>query len=118
MPLSRGVARWVPSAAWMTVIFWLSSRPGSDVPGGIAPYAHFVAYAVLGALLLYGLSRPRRWVPATILASLYGVTDEFHQAFVPGRTPDPMDWAIDTLGALVGAALLAWWLARNGEGAP
>jgi VanZ family protein len=101
----------------MAVIFWLSSRPGSDVPGRIAPYAHFIAYAVLGALLLHSLSDPSRWVAAAVLASLYGITDELHQAFVPGRTPDPTDWIIDTAGALVGAALLAWWLARDKDSA-
>lgn len=115
MSASRGVGRWIPSSAWMVVIFWLSSRPGSDVPGGIAPYAHFIAYAVLGALMLHGLSDSSRWVSAAVLASLYGITDEFHQAFVPGRKPDPMDWIIDTAGAVLGAALLAWWLTRRRE---
>lgn len=105
--------RWIPAVVWMGVIFWLSSRPGSDVPSGIAPYAHFAAYAVLGALALAGFAEPRRWLAAAALASAYGITDEFHQAFVPGRTPDPADWALDTAGALVGAVLLAWWLTRR-----
>ncbi|MBC7265788.1 MAG: VanZ family protein [Coriobacteriia bacterium] len=107
------VVRWAPATGWMAVIFWLSSRPGSDVPSGIAPYAHFGAYAVLGALVLYALSDPTRWLPAVAFASLYGITDEFHQAFIPGRTPDPLDWAIDTAGAIVGAVVLAWWLSKK-----
>ncbi len=108
--------RWIPAIVWMGVIFWLSSRPGSDVPSGIAPYAHFAAYAVLGALALAGFADPTRWLAAAAFASAYGITDELHQAFVPGRTPDPADWALDTAGALVGAAVLAWWLTHRQAG--
>ena len=38
----------------------------------------------------------------------YGISDEFHQSFVPGRTPDVLDWLADTSGALLAALLLAW----------
>jgi VanZ family protein len=38
-------------------------------------------------------------------AALYGVTDEFHQRFVAGRTSDPFDLAFDILGGLLGGAL-------------
>jgi VanZ family protein len=44
-----------------------------------------------------------------VLASAYGITDELHQAFVPLRMPDPMDWLVDTVGAAVGA--LTMWTA-------
>ncbi|MDR0991105.1 MAG: VanZ family protein [Propionibacteriaceae bacterium] len=50
-----------------------------------------------------------RAVGAVVLASLYGVTDEFHQSFVPGRSPDPKDWMVDTIGAICGVVLV--WLA-------
>jgi VanZ family protein len=36
-------------------------------------------------------------------ASLYAVTDEFHQLFVEGRSCEVRDWAIDTAGAILGA---------------
>lgn len=42
---------------------------------------------------------------AVAAASLYGVTDEIHQLFVPGRFCDPADWLVDTLGALTGALI-------------
>lgn len=51
-----------------------------------------------------------RWVGGKLalvviaLASLYAVTDEFHQSFVPGRVCDPADWLTDTLGAALGAS--------------
>lgn len=93
---------------WMGVIFWLSSLTGSTVPSRYSTLGHFSVYAVLGALYLLALPREmpvgRRILIAVALASLYGVSDEFHQSFVPGRTPDPADWAMDTIGALTGAS--------------
>ena len=44
---------------------------------------------------------------ATSIASLYGISDEFHQSFVPGRTPDVVDWLADTSGALLAVLLIA-----------
>ena len=40
---------------------------------------------------------------AAFAASVYGITDEFHQTFVPGRNADLFDWFMDIIGAVVGA---------------
>jgi len=46
---------------------------------------------------------------AIVISSLYGVTDEYHQVFVPGRTFDVLDMAADAFGAAAGAgATWAW----------
>lgn len=50
-------------------------------------------------------------VLAVVLASAYGITDEIHQIFVPGRMCDPLDWAVDTAGAALGA--VSWALLRS-----
>jgi len=39
---------------------------------------------------------------------LYALTDEIHQVFVPGRTLDAADWAMDVLGAVAGGGLYSW----------
>jgi len=44
---------------------------------------------------------------AALLASLYGATDELHQAFVAERTADARDWMADTIGGLLGAMVMA-----------
>jgi len=94
----------------MGVIYALSSISGSSVPGRFSTAAHFVVYAVLGALYLWALPRRERVWPtafaAVALASLYGITDEFHQSFVPGRMPDPADWLVDTAGALTAVLII------------
>ncbi len=105
---------------WAAMIFALSSAPHSkDREGPLAeiPHAdkavHLMLYAVLGFLVYQAGSERWRnggagWViGAVVIASLYGIGDEWHQARVPGRTPSAMDWLFDTLGALVGVLMAA-----------
>jgi VanZ family protein len=113
------VYRWGPALVWMAVIFMLSAQSGLrvtedaavDLP--IRHVAHMLSYGLLAALLLYGLSwhQPQRWNSrlaglAVILATLYGVTDELHQRFVPGRTGNLVDIGWDFLGAMLGVTLV------------
>jgi VanZ family protein len=37
--------------------------------------------------------------------SFYGITDEFHQSFVIGRSSDLVDWSADVTGGAIGAAV-------------
>ncbi len=104
--MANRLIAWGPAAAWAALLFLLSSL--SDPPGPEAlPYgdklAHFIAYAVLGVLL--GFGRERSHAPHLLLlalGALYGVTDEWHQSFVPGRVPDWADWLADAAGLLTG----------------
>lgn len=104
--------------------------------------AHFTEYLIFGVLLFAALRRsfaanprdvacsansaPLRRMPnpkwasvwmtalvAIAFASLYAVTDEFHQSFVPGRMCDPADWLTDTLGATLGVAVAALALRKK-----
>ena len=45
-------------------------------------------------------------IGAVLIASLYGVSDEYHQRFVPGRMFDVLDMVADALGASAGAAVV------------
>jgi VanZ family protein len=88
--------------------------------------AHLTEYAVLALLFWRALRRPAKNDPrpwswrlagiAVLLVALYAASDEFHQSFVPTRTASPVDVMIDTVGAIVGMALLwatgtfcKWW---------
>ena len=100
----------------MAVIFGMSSLSGSSVPEGPPALGHFMLYAVLGALYylaLPGGTRAWRVVLAIGLASVYGVSDEFHQSFVPGRTPDVMDWLVDTAGAMLAVLVVRAGISRS-----
>ncbi len=94
---------------WLTALAAPVFGEGVDV---VSPAAHFTEYAVFGALLFAALvqTRPQHRRVALVavavaIASVYGVTDELHQSFVPDRACDPADWLVDTLGATLGAFL-------------
>lgn len=112
----RRALPWLPAAAWAATIYWLSSR--RTLPGPEVPYfdkvAHFGAYAVLGALLAFAADRSR--VPlavAVVLGLLYGASDEIHQVYVPGRSPDVLDWAADAAGVAAACFLYFRWRSRR-----
>ena len=108
---------WGPAVALMTLIFLVSatSEPPST-PGLSDANAHGIVYAVLGALMLRGVAGGR-WdgvtiggaVVAVALTAAYGITDEWHQSFVPARTAELRDLLADTIGAGVGVTLVWAW---------
>ena len=108
--------RLLPALLWMAVIFGLSSfhtvpKPKNLTSDLVNIAGHFGAYLILGVLVWWALGL---WLPAgrdraliaVVLATLYGVSDEWHQSFVPDRRPDVIDVIVDCIGACVGLALL------------
>ena len=110
----------------MGLIFFLSHQSTLPEPLGLSAQltsiaGHFLVYAVLAALLwwalgLLELSPGRRLALAFLGAMLYGMSDEWHQSFVPGRDPAAFDLVIDALGALTSLALLHLLLRRRQAG--
>jgi VanZ family protein len=118
VPWPRRVLHWLPAVVWAGLIFAVSSLSKvPDAPSGLSDkHAHFAVYGVLGALIVWGLTAagPRRttWraaALAVVLATLYGISDELHQSFVPGREASGADLAADAAGAAVAAAVLRAW---------
>jgi VanZ family protein len=98
----------------MALIFAASSIPDlGGLPGGMSDKSwHGIGYAILCGALLRALAAGRlhgvtwtRAAAAVILTTLYGISDEFHQSFVPGRSPDRVDVAADFLGAALAVAV-------------
>lgn len=85
--------------------------------------AHMAEYAILSGLIYATLSvwqwnkgYPVKGLTAWGAASVYAVTDELHQRFVPGRSGVPIDVLIDSIGAFIGIVLamgIACWLASR-----
>lgn len=115
---------WAPALVWMGVIFYLSGRTANEL-GGWFPFlpdlnwGHLGGYFVLAILIRFALvrtiatGRPGTW--AIILSVLYGFSDEFHQYFVPTRSLDVRDLAMDAAGAVLGVLLVAWWEKGGGS---
>ncbi len=108
----------LPAIVWAFVIFIGSSIPERNLPRFIRhiddKVVHGVVFFILGLLIYRALeirTRPSRfaWVriAVSILAVIgYGASDEFHQIFVPGRTPDFQDALADTVGGVFAALVI------------
>jgi VanZ family protein len=100
----------------MAFIFYVSSMPEPPLPPHVSDKAaHSFGYTWLGLLVARAVSGGlwrrmtlRDIVLAIVIATLYGVSDEFHQSFVPGRDADIHDVYADASGAVIGTML--WWV--------
>lgn len=101
--------RLLPLAGMMAAIFLASHQPGDYLPPlalfGFDKVLHALAYGALAIAFLYGFAPSLKGVPPwlacclTILfCLLYGLTDEYHQTMVPGRTFSLGDLAADVFG--------------------
>ena len=120
----RWLSYWLPVLLWMGLIFVTSSQPelpfvlNKTVDFITKKAGHVTEYGVLAFLLWRAISGERGWPAlssfggAFIFSLLYGVSDEFHQTFVPGRTGRLTDVGFDALGVLLALGLI-WWFSRE-----
>ncbi len=104
---------WGPAAIWLGVLFVLSAQPDSNVPSWWQvndTVAHLGLYGVLGAALAWGRfvfqGRPNRFVLLSF-GFLWACSDEWHQSFVPGRTPSGEDLLADGVGLFLGVSIVS-----------
>ena len=96
------------------LIYWLSDQPVLPMPMVFSfqdKIQHLIAYFIMAVLawrsfqIMVGSIRILA-VVSVVFCSLYGVSDEWHQSFVPGRDVSALDWIADTLGAILAVFLL------------
>lgn len=121
----RTVIRIVPMTVVMGTIFLLSHQPGDSLhlPAfpGADKLAHLLAYATLAVTVLWflgkrGAERLQSTALWTVLfCLLFGLSDEFHQSFIPCRSVSGLDIVADTAGAVLIAALWFFneWMRRK-----
>ncbi|OGF47782.1 MAG: hypothetical protein A2452_09830 [Candidatus Firestonebacteria bacterium RIFOXYC2_FULL_39_67] len=116
MSIFKKLSSWVPAVLFAFGIFYMSSR--SNPPGaGLFEFipnsdklVHMTEYFILSSLIYFALRKAhniktnKAVLAAVLIASLYGMTDEYHQSFVPERSMDILDWAADIVGAIIGAS--------------
>jgi len=110
--LHKILSYWFPVFIYCLLIFMQSSYPSPEsVPD--LPYIdkllHIAVYALLGALFLRAFKTLRIqhnlklvMILSILLSSLYGISDEIHQHFVPFRNADFMDALADMIGSVGG----------------
>lgn len=123
--------RWLPALLLMSVIAFVSHQ--SNPMAVLAPLAifprlgellvhfpdyaaHFVEYFCLTLSIGYALHRHgtdravRKTVTTLLVVALFALSDELHQAYIPRRTPDILDFGADMLGTF--GALIVLGLSR------
>ena len=102
--------RWGPAVLQAALIFFFSHQPSDSAVITAFPLAgwlgHLAVTACWPCCLPGMIGNLRTWsfraAPLVLLlAVLYGVSDELHQSFVPGREPSAADILVDGLGALL-----------------
>ena len=107
--------KWLPALAVAGLIFFFSSQPKLDKfdPMGVLTWdkaVHFIAYFTLAAAVFVA-ERHRGKVFG--ITALYGLSDEIHQSFVPGRSCDLLDLAADCCGAALLIITIHLWRLTN-----
>ena len=113
-----------PLGLYWLLIFILTSIPGKSIPkllGGVDKLKHFGAYFVLSILLGFSLhlqnrfpKLSKRWMVFTlIITSIYGLLDEGHQIFIPGRAFDWWDLVADVAGSILGIFIVKIIIAQK-----
>jgi VanZ family protein len=97
---------------YMALIFYMSSKPAPNELRCIPIIAklkvvHIIEYGILYLLLWYAIiktttyNKLEAFALALTITVLYGLTDEFHQIFVAGRTASLMDVVADGVGGVL-----------------
>lgn len=118
----RLLCYWLPPILWMALIFAMSAQP--TLPELEEPWldvllkktGHFLEYATLAFLwwrALNGGALRADWplLVAGLVSILYAASDEYHQAFVPGRHGWLGDVGVDGAGVICVLGFI-WWLTR------
>jgi VanZ family protein len=111
----RFIKFWIPVLLWMGVIFYFSCLPGKDIPS-LFPFQdvlfHIIVYTALACLFYRALKNTYTQLGLLKLifftvafGFIYGLSDEFHQSFVPGRSACAFDLFIDTIGSFMGSLI-------------
>ncbi len=106
----------LPILLYSGVIYYLSNQSKLPMPDlGIFSWdklLHFSAYFIYGILMQIAVigaaskkTQKNQIFIVILLSSLYAVSDEIHQSFVPGRDADIFDVLADLFGALTSLLL-------------
>lgn len=116
-PTARRIWAWGPAVAYMLLI-WALSSISTQLHFELVPFqdkgVHFLEYGMLAALLAHAMRNTwPAWRTLSVFALavlftvLWGLIDEIHQAYVPGRSSDVRDVFADALGGTAGAIIYA-----------
>lgn len=98
---------WLPAILYAVMIFMLSSRNYETIhlEHQTDKLVHLLLYGGFGYLLLRAFRKDGTWtrrnVRVLLIVVLYGISDEWHQSFVPGRSVEFLDVLFDGFGGVL-----------------
>ena len=101
------------SIAYVTGIFLFADSSVISDLSPFNPYSllHIPLYGILTLLLFFSFvpsrSHSTRFLAVGLVATMVGVADEIHQAYVPGRNASAVDVFLDVVG--IGLCLFILW---------
>ena len=106
----------ITTLIYMLLIIYLSHIPQEDIfknisgPDNFDLFLHFIEYSILGFLLFQSLDYDKvieinSLYGGFMIGILFGISDELHQSFVPGRHCSLMDVIFDSIGVLFGTSI-------------
>jgi len=110
---------WVLVFGWMGVIYWLSDQsqliPSTNplLAQTIAALGHVIFFGILYILFTHAIKASYKINPITLFKMgivfilLYGLSDEYHQSFVPGRDANILDVGLDLVGSVLASRFKA-----------
>ncbi len=113
---------WFPVFGYSAIIFYLSSIPAGAPILSLPIWdklEHTLEYLPLGFLVSRALAHSKPWhkwgiwVFAALGGFAYGLSDEFHQSFVPGRESSIWDAGADFFGSAIGAGTYLFAIAKG-----
>ncbi len=115
---------WMPAIGFCILIFVQSAFPSPEQLPSFQysdKLLHVAAYAILAFLFSRAFNSTSRWrnrrrmvfLFGVVAATLYGMSDEWHQSFVPGRFAEFGDAMADFIGSLVGSWIYLHYMSRR-----
>jgi len=114
----------LPALGYMGLIFWMSSYPSPEALKhfpifGVIKLVHLVEYGILALFWVWGLAHAFSWhwwritSTSALITFFWGISDEMHQSFVPGRTACLADALTDLLAALLAIGMITFIRGRK-----
>jgi Predicted integral membrane protein len=106
---SRKIILCLPSVIFAILIFVLSHLPSDLIPPNVFnlqdKLLHAFVFFLFGISLLIAFSnvnnKRKVLILVFLIGSIYGMLDELHQLYVPGRVCDITDWMADSFGVAI-----------------
>ena len=112
MEMPKKILKWVPAIVICSISVYLSSQPTIEkMPSfwNADKLVHVVCFGGLSFWVAFACNLKANSLKEIILplsiVSIYGIIDEIHQSFTPGRSCSVFDWIADTVGAFLGALI-------------